>query len=241
MKTPDVVKTSPRLVVRFRVTEQTPTIRQTQPKLSDEARKHLLDALGLADSAAVIAGELGEAFEGIAKGSACARYFGSEGYVLHVVMSEPMRGVSPELTPEALAEQLGEVEEPDQADEPPLPQRDLDGSVDDADTRALTDGTTDPDDEAELHERNVHLEAERDQLRRELAGLKVEHERLKTEKAEVVKALNERIAKDRAASIPPPKVATAKPTKPATPKAIETAKTKLNAKHGKGAGRTSKK
>lgn len=267
MKTPDVVKTTPRRVTRHVVTEAQPVIVSVQ--LSPTQRSSLLEALGVVDTSGLIVGELGERYEHLPRGSACARFHGSQGYVLHVV-DEPepadasINGAAPRdldggdslasLTTDGLEEEF-----------PPLPQRDLDGSIDDAETREAaddlppvtpdTDGVTDPDVNAEeleeakdriTHEIGVRIEAERDQLRRDVTTLKVDHDRMKVERDEAVKALTEHLAANKArferegGAVPPPRtvVRAAKRSPPAKAKEVAKAKAKLNEKFGKGAGRS---
>lgn len=84
---PTVIKKTPegRDVIRFRfdVNEETPAMRK--PALTREARALVVEALGLSDTGSLVVGELAEDFHDCPTGSACGRYLGSEGTVLHVV------------------------------------------------------------------------------------------------------------------------------------------------------------
>jgi peptidoglycan hydrolase CwlO-like protein len=113
------VLASGRDVVRFRfdANEETPALAK-KDSLSRETRKLLCDALQLTDSGSLTLGELAEEFQGCPAGSACGRFLGSEGTILHVVSAAKLTELSTTPAPSEVANFVDDAgEEPATFDE----------------------------------------------------------------------------------------------------------------------------
>ena len=101
---------------------QCPQLQST--KLTPEARRHVVDALGLLDSTALVIAELAQSYEEHPTGTVCARFVGSQGVQLIVYAGPaPLQATEPAEEPAAPTAGDGQLNLTDLS-EPTVPESD---------------------------------------------------------------------------------------------------------------------
>lgn len=108
---------------RYTFTHESQCPQLQSPNLTPSARKHVVEALGLLDSTALVVAELATSYEEHRAGTVCARFVGSQGVTLVVYAGpEPLQAAEPDEVPAAPSAgdgqlNLGDLSEPTVPDE----------------------------------------------------------------------------------------------------------------------------